>query len=128
MDRMVKLLFIEDEPYVTERVNAILNKYKNIEIIHVDNEKAVREKLETEVYDVIISDVFIYGISVLEINSLAHQKNPDVCVIVITGSSSIDIAEKAVKEKAFDYVVKPPEIEKIDSLIKLYLLTRAENG
>lgn len=127
MDRMVKLLFVEDEPYVIERVNAILKKFDGIEVTHADNQKAVREKLETEVYDIVISDVFIYGISVLEINSLAHEKNPDVCVIVITGASNVDIAEKAVKEKAFDYVIKPPEIEKIESLIKLYLLTRMKD-
>ncbi|MEF3279356.1 MAG: response regulator [Elusimicrobiota bacterium] len=125
LDRMVKkLLFIEDELYVIERVCQMVKKYEDIKIEHVSDAKVAREKLLLLPYDIVITDAFIYGLTALEVNKLAHDKNPDVCVIVICQNSTMDIASKSIKEGAFDYVLKPQDIEKIESLLKLYFLAR----
>jgi len=42
-----------------------------------------------------------------------------VCVIVVTGIDNVDLAEKALKEGAFDYTIKPPSLEKLKNILKL---------
>jgi DNA-binding NtrC family response regulator len=66
----------------------------------------------------------LYGITAIEVNHIARAKNKDVCVIVLSDLSTVDIAQKAVKEGAFDYVLKPQDIEKVESLIKLYAISK----
>jgi DNA-binding NtrC family response regulator len=125
MDKLVKkVLVVEDESYIVERIREILKKFENVNFYFVDSAKLAREKLETGEWDIVITDVFIYGITSLEVNKLAHGKNSDECVIVLTSTSSLDIAQKTVKEGAFDYVLKPEDIERIESLLKIYLLIK----
>jgi two-component system response regulator PilR (NtrC family) len=123
MDRTLrKLLVVEDEAYVVERVKGMLKKY-NFSIDFASEAKKAKELLLNP-YDVVITSVYVYGITSLEINKLAHDKNKDALVIVTTNLSNIDLAQKTVKEGAFDYVIKPQELEKIESLVKVYLITK----
>jgi two-component system response regulator HydG len=118
-----KILIIEDEIYVVERIKSMIEKY-NFSYDVASEAKKARELLLNH-YDIVITSVYVYGITSLEINKLAHDKNKDVLVIVTTNLSNIDLAQKTVKEGAFDYVIKPQELEKIESFIKFYLLTKA---
>lgn len=120
----IKVLLIEDEVYVIERVKKMLEKYNNITLNVSSDYKTAKENLMNNSWDIVISTTFLYGISVLEINHLAREKNKDVCVIITTGLSTITLAERAVKEGAFAVVLKPAELDKIDSFVKLYLVSR----
>lgn len=124
MDGLVKkIILIDDEPYVYDRVSHIIKKYK-IDIEYVNNSKQAKEKLIAGSYDLVITEAFIYGLTSLEVNKLAHDKNPDVCVIVLSRLSTLDVAQKTVKEGAFAFLVKPPEIDKLESLIDLYFISK----
>jgi len=123
MDRdLKKILLVEDEKYVIERIKDMLEKY-NFSIDIASESKKAREFLNYP-YNIVITSVYVYGITSLEVNKLAHDKNKDVLVIVTTNLSNIDIATKTVKEGAFDYVIKPRDLEKIESLVKVYLITK----
>ncbi len=121
---MVNILLIEDEVYVIERVKSIVSKFNNLKLEVVTDFKNAREKLETFNWDVVITSVFIYGLSSLEVLSMLKNKNKDGCVIVLTGISTVDVAKKTVLEGAFDYVIKPQDIERVESLLKIYLISK----
>ncbi len=124
VDRVVNILLIEDEVYVIERVKSIVSKFNNLKLEVVTDFKNAREKLETFNWDVVITSVFIYGLSSLEVLSMLKNKNKDGCVIVLTGISTVDVAKKTVLEGAFDYVIKPQDIERVESLLKIYLISK----
>ena len=119
-----QLLFIEEEGYVIDRINKILFDFPKFEITYAENSETARELLETQKFDIVLSDIYVRGLSGLEAMHKAKEKNSDVCVIIISGADTMDLAEKAIKEGAFDYILKPPNLEKLSSILKLLTLIK----
>jgi len=80
----------------------------------------------------VIADIYLRGASGLEFSFKAREKNKDACVIIITGLDNVDMAAKAVKEGAFDFVMKPPGLDRLASILTMVTLVRglapAEDG
>lgn len=119
-----QLLFIEDEGYVIARVNEILAGFPQFEVTSTDNAEKARLMLDEKSYDVVLSDIYLRGVSGLELSHRALKKNPDACVVLITGLDNADLAAKAVREGAFDFLVKPPGLERLQNILKLITLVR----
>ncbi|NLI10412.1 MAG: response regulator [Elusimicrobia bacterium] len=120
----MKILLIEDMPHVAERIRNSLKNLGLAESAFADNAKKAREFLQTSAFDMVICEVSLKGISCLEMSHLARSKNKHCCVIIITSLENSDIAEKAVKEGAFDFIIRPAQMDKLDNLIKLYLAVK----
>jgi DNA-binding NtrC family response regulator len=69
-------------------------------------------------YDVIISDVLLPGMDCVEFFSRVKEETPDQVFIVITPSSSIETAKRALRAGAFDFVMKPVIKEEIGQLVR----------
>ncbi len=127
-----QLLFIEEEGYVVARVEEILRAFPQFEVTRLDDAEAARELLDEKPFDVVITDIYLRGASGLEFSFKALQKNKDACVIFITGIDNVDMAAKAVKEGAFDFVIKPPGLERLANMLQMLTLVRglapAEQG
>lgn len=119
-----QLLFIEEEGYVVARVEEILAGFPVFEVTRVDDAESARALLEEKAFDVVITDIYLRGASGLEFSFKAREKNKDACVVIITGIDNSDMAAKAVKEGAFDYVVKPPGLERLASILKLVTVVK----
>jgi DNA-binding NtrC family response regulator len=119
-----QLLFIEEEGYVIARVNEILAAFPQFEVTSCDDAKKVRALLEEKSFDIIITDIYLRGASGLEFSFKARGKNPDACVIIITGLDNADMAAKAVREGAFDFIIKPPGLERLANILKMVTLVR----
>ena len=119
-----QLLLIEDEGYVTARVDEILAGFPHFEVTRTDDAEKARALLEDKAFDVVLTDVYLRGASGLEFSFKAREKNKDACVIIITGIDNAGLAEKAVKEGALDFVVKPPGLERLSSILKLVTIVK----
>lgn len=119
-----QLLFIEEEGYVVARVEEILAGFPVFEVTRVDDAESARALLEEKAFDVVITDIYLRGASGLEFSFKAREKNKDACVVIITGIDNSDMAAKAVKEGAFDYVLKPPGLERLASILKLVTMVK----
>ncbi len=119
-----RLLFIEDEGYVIARVDEILKAFPQFEVTRTDDAEKARALLEERPFDIVISDIYLQGASALEFSFKAREKNKEAGVIIIAGLDSADLAAKAVKEGALDYVIKPPGLERLASILKLVTLVR----
>jgi len=127
-----QLLFIEDEGYVIGRVNEILAAFPQFEVTHINDAEKARALLEEKPFDIVIADIYLRGASGLEFSFKAREKNKDACVILITGLDNADMAAKAVKEGAFDFVMKPPGLDRLANILTMVTLVRglapAEDG
>jgi two-component system response regulator HydG len=119
-----QVLFIEEEGYVIERVGGLLAAFPHFEVTRLDDAEAIRKLLEEKSFDIVITDIYLRGASGLEFTFKAREKNKDVCVIIITGLDNADLAAKAVREGAFDFVVKPPGLERLTNILKMVTLVR----
>ena len=122
--RKKRLLFLEEEGYIISRVEELLRYFPQFEVTRSSEAEEARALLEGAPFDVVITDVYLRGASGLEFSFKALEKNKDACVILITGIDNVDLAAKAVKEGAFDFVIKPPGLERLSNILKMVTLVR----
>lgn len=67
---------------------------------------------------VVISDIIMEGISGLELIPRVLERSPDTVVLMISGESSIDSAITAMRHGAFDYLVKPFNLNQLVASVR----------
>ena len=115
-----------------DRVNEILAAFPQFEVTRLADAAKARALLKEKAFDVVITAIYLRGASGLELSFTAREKNKDVCVIILTGLDNADLAAKAVTEGAFDFIIKPPGLERLTNILKMVTLVRGltlpENG
>jgi DNA-binding NtrC family response regulator len=74
--------------------------------------------LETEHYDVILTDISMPGLSGLELLGYVRQSQPDTPVIVITGIHDHEHAQGLLKLGAFNFLLKPFRLEDLEASVE----------
>ena len=78
---------------------------------------ALRQVSEKD-FSVLILDVKMPGIGGLKLKAEIKRKHPDLPVILFTGHSSVADAERGIREGAFDYLMKPIDIDDLIEKIR----------
>ncbi|MBG9376241.1 sigma-54-dependent Fis family transcriptional regulator [Panacibacter sp. DH6] len=109
---MSNILIIDDERAIRKTLSEILG-YEGFKVDEAaDGEEGW--KLFTEKnYDVVLCDIKMPKLDGLEFLTRASEKLPDVPVIMISGHGTIETAVDAVKKGAYDYVAKPPDLNRL---------------
>lgn len=124
MESRKQLLLVADEGYVIDRAQEILRGFPQFEVTLAGTGDEARQLLEERSFDAVITDIYVQGVSALELLHYAKEKNNEVCVIIIAGVDNADLAAKALKEGAFDFVIKPPELDRLANILKLVTLVK----
>ena len=109
---MPKILIVDDEKAIRRTLKEIL-EYEKYDIDEAEDGEIGIEKIEKNNYDVIILDVKMPKKDGLEVLSEMKQKGIDTPVIVLSGHGNIETAVEAVKKGAFDYIPKPPDLNRL---------------
>ncbi len=109
---MPTILIIDDEKSIRKTLVEILGfeGYKMDEA--ADGEEGLR-KFQATTYDVVLCDIKMPKVDGLEFLSKANAINPDVPIIMISGHGNIETAVEAVKKGAFDFISKPPDLNRL---------------
>lgn len=111
-----KLLIIDDEERLRKLLSRIL-QLEGYEIFEAATAKEGLKKLEQETIDVIVSDVKLPDSNGIELTEKIKTNWPATEVIVLTAFGSISDGVAAIKNGAFDYIVKGDDNEKIIPLV-----------
>ena len=112
----IRILIADDDKVIAEILKDILaSPERTIEICH-DGQTAV-DKIRTEGFDLILVDLVMPGMGGLDVLKIAKQDNPDVIVIIVTGYASLETAVSAIKEGAYDYIMKPCKLDEFKIVI-----------
>jgi DNA-binding NtrC family response regulator len=106
------ILIIDDERSIRNVLKEILNNegYKTDEA--ADGEEGFK-KFTTQTYSLVICDIKMPKMDGLEFLQKATEMNPDIPIIMISGHGNIETAVEAVKKGAFDYIAKPPDLNRL---------------
>jgi DNA-binding NtrC family response regulator len=104
------ILIVDDEKGQREILTTILQK-EGYRIFDVSSGREALERLNTEEFDLILTDLKMQGMSGMELLELVIEENPQQCVVMMTAHGTIDSAVEAMKKGAFDYLEKPLERE-----------------
>lgn len=109
---MSNILIIDDEKAIRKTLSEILS-YEGYKIDESgDGEEGFRKFREKE-YDVILCDIKMPRMDGIEFLEKAKEFNPDIPIIMISGHGTIETAVEAVKKGAYDYISKPPDLNRL---------------
>lgn len=109
---MSNILIIDDEKAIRKTLSEILS-YEGYKIEEAsDGEEGLR-RFRDRTFDVVLCDIKMPKIDGIEFLDKVRELNPDVPVIMISGHGTIETAVEAVKKGAYDYIAKPPDLNRL---------------
>lgn len=113
MSRDTVILVVDDERNHADGIVEALEKFCE-KAIAVYSGKDALEILRNEQVDIVITDLKLGGdIDGLTVLEEAKKHNPDTEVILMTAYASIDTCKEAIRQGAYDYLVKPIDIDQL---------------
>ncbi len=111
-DRRIKILIVDDEPYIGDLLERYLTPDGyNCRVAR--NGKEALEELESTSYHLVLADIMMPGMSGIDLLQIIKSLYPDVAVIMVTGVDDRDTGVLAVELGAYGYIVKPFERNEI---------------
>jgi DNA-binding NtrC family response regulator len=106
------ILVIDDEKAIRKALNEILTFEGFVVDEAVDGVEGAK-KIKDNSYDCILCDIKMPKMDGMEVLQLAREERPDTPFIVISGHGNIETAVDAVKKGAYDYISKPPDLNRL---------------
>lgn len=117
MNSEVKILVVDDEEIVR---NSLLDwlREDGYQVEAAEDGFNALEKIKEKPWDIALVDLKMPKMDGLELMERIKETQPEVQVIIITAYATVHTAVQAIKEGAYDYLVKPFNPEEISLLIK----------
>ena len=109
---MANILIIDDEKAIRKTLSEILS-FEGYRIEEAADGEEGLKKFGEKSYDVVLCDIKMPKLDGIEFLEKAKEINPDIPIIMISGHGNIDTAVEAVKKGAFDYISKPPDLNRL---------------
>lgn len=109
---MSNILIIDDEKAIRKTLSEILS-YEGYKIEEAGDGEEGLKKFRDKTYDVVLCDIKMPKIDGIEFLDKVRELNPDIPVIMISGHGTIETAVEAVKKGAYDYIAKPPDLNRL---------------
>ncbi len=112
-----KVLIIDDEPELRNLIRRLL-ELEGFSILTADTSAEALEILHKNEIDIVVSDVRLPDKSGLELLPIIKKQFPLIEIIILTAYGRIEDGVNAIKEGAFDYIVKGDEDNKLILIVK----------
>ncbi len=109
---MPKILVIDDERSIRNTLKDIL-EYEKYEVDLAEDGIDGLEMADQKKYDVILCDIKMPRLDGMEVLERLLTKDPDNTVVMISGHGTIETAVEAIKKGAYDFISKPPDINRM---------------
>jgi len=106
------ILIIDDERAIRKTLNEILS-YEGFKIDEATDGEEGLKMFTDKTYDVVLCDIKMPKLDGMEFLVKAGEINADVPIIMISGHGNIETAVDAVKKGAYDFVAKPPDLNRL---------------
>jgi len=117
------ILIVDDEQVVCDILCDELSEQGYLCATALDGSAALA-KLMTQCFEAVLLDIRLPGMSGMEVLREIQSNHPNTATIIITAVNDLDTAVKAMKLGASDYIVKPFDLDRVDTSIRIALETR----
>ena len=111
-----RILIIDDEPVAVKNLAYALRK-TGYEVITRESGTGGLEALQTQHFDLILTDLRMERVDGMAILKRALENDPDVPVVLITAHGSLDSVVEAMKAGAFHYIAKPFRLDEVRNIV-----------
>ena len=109
---MADILIIDDEKAIRKTLTEILS-FEGYKIDEAADGEEGLKKFKEKNYDLVLCDIKMPKLDGIEFLQKAGEFNPDTPIIMISGHGNIETAVEAVKKGAYDYISKPPDLNRL---------------
>ncbi|RVU00589.1 sigma-54-dependent Fis family transcriptional regulator [Mucilaginibacter limnophilus] len=109
---MAKILIIDDERAIRSTLREIL-EYEDYQVEDVDNGVDGLEMIQNNDYDLVLCDIKMNRMDGMEVLQEGLVIKPDLPFIMISGHGTVETAVEASKKGAFDFISKPPDLNRL---------------
>jgi len=109
---MSNILIVDDEKAIRKTLGEILS-YEGYKMDEAGDGEEALKRFKEKSYDVVLCDIKMPKMDGIEFLEKAREINPDVPIIMISGHGTIETAVEAVKKGAYDYISKPPDLNRL---------------
>lgn len=109
---MSNILIIDDEKAIRKTLTEILS-FEGYNIDEAADGEEGLKQFKEKTYDVVLCDIKMPKLDGMEFLQKATEHNPDVPIIMISGHGNIETAVEAVKKGAYDFIQKPPDLNRL---------------
>jgi DNA-binding NtrC family response regulator len=109
---MAKILILDDEKVIRNTLREIL-EYEKYDVEEAENGEVGLDKIRNNHYDVVLCDIKMPKVDGLEVLDQAMKEGIDTQFIMISAHGTIETAVEATKIGAFDFIQKPPDLNRL---------------
>ena len=116
---MSKILIIEDEAAIRRVLTKILSEESDTYIVE-DAEDGIQglEKIKNNDYDLILCDIKMPKMDGVELLEAVKKIKPEIPMVMISGHGDMETAINAMRLGAFDYISKPPDLNRLLNTVR----------
>lgn len=116
---MPKILVIEDEAAIRRVLVKILSEdNKSYEIAEAEDGLSGIEMIKKEDYDLVLCDIKMPKMDGVEVLEHTKKIKPEIPVVMISGHGDLDTAVNTMRLGAFDYISKPPDLNRLLNTVR----------
>lgn len=109
---MSRILIVDDEKAIRQTLKEIL-EYESYKVDEAGDGMAALDLIRQNNYDAVLCDIKMPKLDGMELLSKVADMELDIPIIMISGHGNIDTAVEATKKGAFDYIPKPPDLNRL---------------
>ncbi|HRI43254.1 MAG TPA: sigma-54 dependent transcriptional regulator [Fimbriimonadaceae bacterium] len=116
MSKGKRILIVDDEPNIRRVLESAFEK-EGFRTATAEDGRQALERLESEAFDVMITDVTMPGMTGYEVQREAASLRPEMPVIVMTAYGTIPQAIQAIRDGAYEFVTKPFDLDHLKKVV-----------
>lgn len=105
-----KILVVDDEVGICHAIQRALASSGYIVDSTTSAEEGMR-KVTGNNYDLVLLDVMMPGVSGIDLIQSIHEHDPELVCVIITGYATVELAVRAIKQGAYDFLTKPFSVD-----------------
>jgi len=119
---MSKILVIEDEAAIRRVLVKILTEESNAYKVEEAEDGLIGvEKIKKDDYDLVLCDIKMPKMDGVEVLEAVKKIKPEIPIVMISGHGDLDTAVNTMRMGAFDYISKPPDLNRLLNTVRIAL-------
>ena len=116
---MSKILIVEDEASIRRVLVKILSEEdKSHEIYEAEDGLIALNKIKKENFDLVLCDIKMPKMDGIEVLEFTKKIKPETPIVMISGHGDLDTAVDSMKKGAYDYISKPPDLNRLLNTVR----------
>lgn len=119
---MSRILIIEDESAIRRVLVKILTEENdNYQVDEAEDGLSGIEKIKKEDFDLVLCDIKMPKMDGVEVLEAVKKIKPEIPIVMISGHGDLDTAVNTMRLGAFDYISKPPDLNRLLNTVRIAL-------